>query len=60
MKMYAELGVWLHAFLTLALDGGEWSVSSPGSFTPRDGASGIHWSDRKIEGRKSLKEQNYE
>jgi hypothetical protein len=28
--------VYLHAFLTSALDGGEWSVSRPGRFTPRE------------------------
>jgi len=26
--------VELHAFLTLALDGGQWSASCPGLFTP--------------------------
>jgi hypothetical protein len=29
--------------LTLALDGGEWSASRPGRFTPRERAPGIHW-----------------
>jgi hypothetical protein len=29
--------------LTLALDGGEWSVSCPGCFTPRERAPGMHW-----------------
>jgi hypothetical protein len=29
--------------LTLALDGGEWSASHPGHFTPRKRAPGIHW-----------------
>jgi hypothetical protein len=28
--------------LTLALDGGEWSVSRPGRFTPRERAPGTH------------------
>jgi hypothetical protein len=28
--------------LTSALDGGEWSVSCPGRFTPRKRAPGIH------------------
>jgi hypothetical protein len=28
--------VKLGAFLTLALDGGEWSASHPGRFTPRE------------------------
>jgi len=26
--------VWLHALLTSALDGGEWSASRPGRFNP--------------------------
>ena len=38
MKMYEGLKVLLHAFLTLALAGGEWSASCPGHFTPREGA----------------------
>jgi len=29
--------------LTSALDGGEWSASRPGRFTPREIAPGIHW-----------------
>jgi hypothetical protein len=35
--------VYLQAFLTLALDGGEWSASRPGRFTPRERAPGTHW-----------------
>jgi hypothetical protein len=34
--------VQLHAFLTSELDGGEWSVSHPCRFTPRERAPGIH------------------
>jgi hypothetical protein len=33
--------MWLRAFLTQALDGGEWSASCPGRFTPRERAH--HW-----------------
>jgi hypothetical protein len=29
--------------LTSALDGGEWSASRPGRFTPKERAPGIHW-----------------
>jgi hypothetical protein len=29
--------------LTSALDGGEWSASRPGRFTPKERASGTHW-----------------
>jgi len=34
---------WLHALLTSALDGGEWSASCPGYFAPMEGAPGAHW-----------------
>jgi hypothetical protein len=30
-------------FLTSALDGGEWSASRPGRFTPGEIATGTHW-----------------
>jgi hypothetical protein len=29
--------------LTSVLDGGEWSASHPGRFTPREGAADTHW-----------------
>jgi hypothetical protein len=35
--------VQLHAFLTSALDGGEWSASCPGRFTPSETAPSTHW-----------------
>jgi hypothetical protein len=34
MKPYGEMEVELHAFLTSAVDGGEWLVSCPRRFTP--------------------------
>jgi hypothetical protein len=40
------LGEWRYSYthsLTLALDGGEWSASRPGRFTPRERAPGTHW-----------------
>jgi hypothetical protein len=43
MKVYWGAEVSLHAFLTLALDGGEWSASRPGRFTRRERAPGTHW-----------------
>jgi hypothetical protein len=43
MKMYWGVEVWLHAFLISALDGGEWSASRLGRFTPRERAPGTHW-----------------
>jgi len=33
-RMYGGVDVWLHALLALVLDGGEWSTSHPGHFTP--------------------------
>jgi len=32
MKTYWRVEVELHTFLTLAVDGGEWSASCPGRF----------------------------
>jgi hypothetical protein len=40
------LRVWRHSLthsLTSELDGGEWSGSRPGLFTPRERTPGIHW-----------------
>lgn len=37
VKMYREMKVLLHAFLTLAVVGGEWLASYPGHFTPKEG-----------------------
>jgi hypothetical protein len=41
-----HIGEWRHRSthsLTLELDGGEWSASRPGRFTPRERAPGTHW-----------------
>jgi len=35
--------VQCHAFLILALDGGVWSASCPGTFIPRERAPGTPW-----------------
>jgi len=43
MKTYGGVEIQLHAFLTSALDGGEWSASRPGHFTPGETAPGTHW-----------------
>jgi hypothetical protein len=43
MKTNQVMEVKRHALLTWALDGGEWSASRPGRFTPRERAPGIHW-----------------
>jgi hypothetical protein len=40
------LGEWRYSSthsLNSALDGGEWSASGPGRFTPRERAPGNHW-----------------
>jgi hypothetical protein len=39
MKTYGRVD----AFLTLALDEGEWSASRTGRFTPKEKAPGTHW-----------------
>jgi hypothetical protein len=43
MKTHGGVKVELHIFLTLALDGGEWSASCPSHFTPRETAPAILW-----------------
>jgi len=40
IKVYRGVEVQLHSFLTLALDGGEWSATHPGHFHAREGHSG--------------------
>jgi hypothetical protein len=42
MKVYGGMEVLIQAFFTSALDGGQWSVSRPGSFKPRERAPGTH------------------
>jgi len=42
MKTHGGVKVQLHAFISLALDRGEWSASHPGRFTPRERAPGTH------------------
>jgi hypothetical protein len=43
MKTYGGVDVEIHIFLTSALNGGEWSATSPGRFTPGEIASSTHW-----------------
>jgi hypothetical protein len=42
MKAYGGVDVYILIFLTSALDGGEWSASHPGHFTPEERAPGTH------------------
>jgi hypothetical protein len=43
MKTYWGVEVKLHAFLNSALDGGEWSASRLGHFTPGERTPGTRW-----------------
>jgi len=43
MKAYWGVEVYLHALLTSALDGGEWSASCPGHFIPRERGPDTNW-----------------
>jgi hypothetical protein len=43
MKTYGGVKVYLHAFLTSALVGGEWSGILLGRFTPGEMVAGTHW-----------------
>jgi hypothetical protein len=43
MEAYWGVEVKLHAFLTSALDGDEWSASRLGRFTPRERVPDNHW-----------------
>jgi hypothetical protein len=43
MKVYGGVDVQVHIFLTSALVGGEWSVSRPGRFIPKETVPGTHW-----------------
>jgi hypothetical protein len=43
MKAYWEWRYSSTHSLTPALDGGEWSASHPGCFTPKERVPGTHW-----------------
>jgi hypothetical protein len=43
MEAYWGSGGIAPHFLTSALDGGEWSASRPGRFTPRERTPRTHW-----------------
>jgi hypothetical protein len=42
MKTYGGVELQLHAFLTSALDEGEWSASHPSRCIPRENVRGTH------------------
>jgi hypothetical protein len=44
----------IHIFLTLALVGGEWSVSRPGRFTPEERDPSTHWIGGWVDPRAGL------
>jgi hypothetical protein len=43
MERCGGLKVYLYAFLTSVLEGGEWSASRPGSFSSGERAPSTHW-----------------
>jgi hypothetical protein len=47
---------WMYrsTIFTSALDGGEWSASSPGSFTPAEGVPGTRWIGGWVDRRAGL------
>jgi hypothetical protein len=51
MRRIGGVEVELQASLTSVVDGGEWSVSHPGRFTPRERARGIHCGPQNRSGR---------
>jgi hypothetical protein len=54
MKAYGGVDVWIHIFLTLALDVGEWSVSRPCRFTLGETASVTKWMGGWVDPRAGL------
>jgi hypothetical protein len=50
--------LYLHTFLTLVLDVGEWSSSRPSHFTPQERAPGTHWVNPKRRYGHSGEEKN--
>jgi hypothetical protein len=43
MEACGGVDIQINIFLTSALDGGEFSASRPGRFTPGERAPGTHW-----------------
>jgi hypothetical protein len=63
MKAYGGVDVWLHAFLTSALNEAEWSASRLGHLTSRERALDAHLTGGKVRLRAGLdavaKRKNY-
>jgi hypothetical protein len=51
---YGGAEVYLHALLASAVDGGEWSASNLGCFTPGEETPGTHWIEGWLIPRNSL------
>jgi hypothetical protein len=54
MNMYGGVAIYLHAFLTSAIQGGEWSAWRLSRFTPEERAPGTHWKGRWVGPRAGL------
>jgi hypothetical protein len=54
MKTYGGGEVYLLAFLTSALDDGEWSASRPDRFIPDEGVPVTHWIGYWVDPRAGL------
>jgi len=48
MKTYGWVKVYLHAFLTLDVGGGEWSASRFSRFTLEEKAPSTHWAPEPV------------
>jgi hypothetical protein len=53
MKTYGGVEVYIHAFLSSAIDGGELSASRPGRFTPEEIPPPPYSLDRRLGGPQS-------
>jgi hypothetical protein len=58
-KVYAGVEVQLNSFLTSELDGGKWSASFPGRFTPEKGVPGTHGTEGWLGPRAALDTSKY-
>jgi hypothetical protein len=53
-EVYEEVGLLLHALLTLVLNGGEWWASRSGSFTTGERTPDTHWTGDLVSPRAGL------